>query len=105
MNGLMPIPSQLKRFIQRLRADGSEGAIRFIRLETVIGIFVDALFPGFQVRSQGAFRVLRDSDIEVQEEAEDLVRSFEIGAEEAAPRLGDPARDRGLDAGHASSTS
>ncbi len=76
MHALMPIPSQLTRFIQ-LPSGGSEGAIRFIRLETVVGIFVSRLFPGYRVRSQGAFRVLRDSEVEVQEEAEDLVRLFE----------------------------
>lgn len=77
MHALLPIPSQLNRFIRLPTEEGAENQIRFIRLETVVGIFVSRLFPGYRVRSQGAFRVLRDSDIEVQEEAEDLVQLFE----------------------------
>ncbi len=78
MHALLPIPSQLKRFIQLPHDDDMpKDTIRFIRLETVVGIFVSRLFPGYSVRSQGAFRVLRDSEVEVQEEAEDLVRLFE----------------------------
>jgi polyphosphate kinase len=81
MHALLPIPSQLARFIRLPGEDATspEGAtpIRFIRIESVIGMFVTRLFPGFIARSQGAFRVLRDSDIEVQEEAEDLVAQYE----------------------------
>ena len=81
MHALLPIPSQLARFI-RLPAEagtqaGDRTPIRFIRMESVIGMFATRLFPGFIPRSQGAFRVVRDSDIELQEEAEDLVASYE----------------------------
>jgi polyphosphate kinase len=77
MNGLIPIPGQLERFI-RLEADPAKPKnIRFVRLESAIGLFIGELFSGFDIKSQGAFRVLRDSDIELQEEAEDLVRSYE----------------------------
>jgi polyphosphate kinase len=77
MHALLPIPPQLDRFIRLPSKGEAKAPIRFIRLETVVGTFVSRLFPGYRVRSQGAFRVLRDSDIEVQEEAEDLVRLFE----------------------------
>ncbi len=75
MHALMPIPSMLDRFI-RMPSESSTD-IRFIRLETLVGLLVSRLFHGYSVQSQGAFRVLRDSDIEVQEEAEDLVRLYE----------------------------
>ena len=72
LKGLIPLPSQLDRFI---RLPGEE--IRFIRMEQVVRLHLDTLFPGVEVAGIGFFRVLRDSDIEVEEEAEDLVRVYE----------------------------
>lgn len=77
MNGLIPIPGQLERFIRLSASEENRAELRFIQLETVIGMFIAELFTGFQIKGQGAFRLLRDSDIEMQEEAEDLVRSYE----------------------------
>ncbi len=81
MHALLPIPGQLSRFIRLPALDaapsGGAAPIRFIRIELMIGMFLARLFPGFLARSHGAFRVLRDSDIEVQEEAEDLVALYE----------------------------
>ncbi len=80
MDALIPIPGQIARFIRlpQQSANGSGHAhVRFVSLENVIGEFLDKLFPGYEVVGRGCFRVLRDSDIEVAEEAEDLVRWFE----------------------------
>lgn len=77
MSGLIPIPSQLQRFIRFPTTGNNDGKAGYIRLEHLIGLFIPSLFSGFEIVSKGAFRILRDSDIEIQEEAEDLVRSFE----------------------------
>ena len=65
------IPSALPRFI---RIPGEEAI--YVAIERLVCRYADLLFPGFEVLGDGVFRVLRDSDIEIEEEAEDLVRTF-----------------------------
>lgn len=68
---LLMIPATLPRFV-RLPGTG----IRYIAIEAVVRRHLSLLFPGYEVRGGGAFRIIRDSDIEIEEEAEDLVRFF-----------------------------
>ncbi len=65
------IPSALPRFI---RVPGARR--RFVPVEELIKSYVGLLFPDHKLLSAGAFRIIRDSDIEIEEEAEDLVRYF-----------------------------
>ena len=73
---LLPVPSQVQRFI-RLPGKDKSKEIRFLPLETVLVLYLDRIFPGHAVTGYGLFRVLRDSDVEIEEEAEDLVLLFE----------------------------
>jgi polyphosphate kinase len=73
LRALLPVPSQIARFVALPTAGGQ----RFLPLEDLLLLHLDRLFPGYRVTGSCAFRVLRDSDIEVEDEAEDLVREFE----------------------------
>ncbi|MDE8650137.1 RNA degradosome polyphosphate kinase [Novosphingobium album (ex Liu et al. 2023)] len=65
------IPSALSRFV---RVPGEEAI--YISVEDLICRHAAQLFPGFRVNGHGVFRILRDSDIEIEEDAEDLVRYY-----------------------------
>jgi polyphosphate kinase len=74
LSALLPVPSQLQRFI---RLPERAGKTRFLPLEDLLLFHLDSLFPGYEGTGSCTFRILRDSDLEVEEEAEDLVREFE----------------------------
>ncbi len=97
MRGLIPLPALVERFIRLPASYGPAAAgsetpravanggvtppsavpIRFVMLEDLIRLFLGRLFPGFRIVGEGVFRVIRDTDVEYEEEAEDLVRSYE----------------------------
>jgi len=75
---LVPVPTQVRRF-WALATDGrsTPGRTRYVSLENLLLLFIDHMFPGCEILEKGLFRLIRDSDIEIEEEAEDLVMEFE----------------------------
>lgn len=74
LQALLPIPQQIARFVP---LPGKPGEHRYLPLEELLLLHLNMLFPGYTDRGHCIFRVLRDSDLEVEDEAEDLVREFE----------------------------
>lgn len=75
LQALLPIPQQLHRFVS---LPSKRGTYRYLPLEELLLVHFDSMFPGYKIKGHCTFRVLRDSDLEVEEEAEDLVREFEV---------------------------
>ncbi|SFT47997.1 RNA degradosome polyphosphate kinase [Sedimentitalea nanhaiensis] len=75
LQALLPIPHQIDRFIA---LPSEPGQHRFLPLEELLLEHIGSLFSGYRLKTHFAFRVLRDSDLEVEDEAEDLVREFEV---------------------------
>jgi polyphosphate kinase len=76
MQALIPLPAMIERFV-RLPAEADRTRVRFVLLEDLVAMFMHRVFPGFRVQGRGMFRLIRDTGVEFEEEAEDLVRSYE----------------------------
>jgi len=89
---LAPLPAQVARFwdVAPGRPTRRKAQRRVISLESMVTLFLDHLFPGCEIEEQGVFRLIRDSDVEIEEEAEDLVREFEARLKQR--RLGSVVR-------------
>jgi polyphosphate kinase len=77
LTALVRVPGNLDRFITLPSSLTEEGRIEVVTIDTIINLFFHKMFPGYEVAGSGAFRVIRDSEIEIDDEAADLVVEFE----------------------------
>ena len=76
LRAMIPLPQMLERFVA-LPSSGTEDYTRLITQENIISLFLDKIFPDFEVEQAAWFRIIRDSEMEIDEEAEDLMRTFQ----------------------------
>jgi polyphosphate kinase len=77
LNALVRVPGNLDRFITLPAGLTEQGRIEVVTVDTLVNLFFEKMFPGYEVTGSGAFRVIRDSEIEIDDEAADLVVEFE----------------------------
>ncbi|RUT32816.1 RNA degradosome polyphosphate kinase [Arsenicitalea aurantiaca] len=77
MTALVRVPHNLDRFITLPPSLATDGRVEVVTIDTLINLFFHKMFPGYEVAGSGAFRVIRDSEIEIDDEAADLVVEFE----------------------------
>ena len=77
LTALVRVPSNLDRFITLPSGLATEGRVEVVTIDTLINLFLHKMFPGYEVAGSGSFRVIRDSEIEIDDEAADLVVEFE----------------------------
>ena len=81
-NDMLPIPLEAEvhgNFVRQCTPEAVPGlkTIRLVLLEDVINLFLSELFPDFEVEESACFRIIRDSEVELDEEAEDLMRTYQ----------------------------
>ena len=77
LTALVRVPSNLDRFVALPGNLTTENRVEVVTIDTLINIFISKMFPGYEVSGSGSFRIIRDSEIEIDDEAADLVVEFE----------------------------
>src|SRR5690606_24306563 len=77
MTALVRVPSNLDRFIRLPSGLTADGRIEMVTIDTLVNLYLHKMFPGYEVAGSGAFRIIRDSELEIDDEAADLVMEFE----------------------------